>query len=109
MNREFIELSLFRSCWDTLGLGEDELRDLELRLLTNPDAGDMIPGCGGARKLRISMPGRGRSGGARVIYVDFLARGWMYLLFAYPKNVQENLTSEQKKVIRAKIKTLLEE
>ncbi|MDR1539324.1 MAG: hypothetical protein LBU32_15265 [Clostridiales bacterium] len=59
MNREFIELSFFRSCWNTFGLGEDELRDLELRQLMNPDAGDMIPDCGGARKIRISMPGQG--------------------------------------------------
>ena len=62
--------------------------------------GEVIEGTGGARKMRIALGGRGKSGGARVIYVDVLEREHLYLLFAYPKNVQENLTAEQKKMLR---------
>ena len=67
-----------------MGLGDDVLPRLEEVLLQNPQLGDVIEGTGGARK----------------IYVDVLEREHLYLLFAYPKNVQENLTAEQKKMLR---------
>ena len=68
--------------------------------MENPQSGDVIEGTGGARKLRIQLVGRGKSGGGRVIYLDVFEYEVLYLLFAYPKNVQENLTAEQKKAIR---------
>jgi hypothetical protein len=43
------------------------------------------------------MPGRGKRGGARVIYLDVMIKSRIYLLMAYPKNVQENLSVDQKK------------
>ena len=46
------------------------------------------------------MENRGKSGGARVIYVDVFRKEKLYLLLAYPKNVQDDLTPEQKKMIR---------
>ena len=79
-----------------MGLGDDVLPRLEEVLLQNPQLGDVIEGTGGARKMSIALGGRGKSGGARVIYGDVLEREHLYLLFAYPKNVQENLTAEQK-------------
>ena len=61
----------------------------------------VIEGTGGARKMRIQLnDNRGKSGGGRVIYVDIFEKEKIYLLFAYPKNVQENLTAEQKKAIK---------
>ena len=49
--------------------------------------------------MRIRLEGRGKRGGGRVIYLDVFEQENLYLLFAYPKNVQENLTPDQKKAI----------
>ena len=78
-------------------------------LLNNPQTGDVIQGTGGARKMRIQLYGQGKRGGARVIYVDIYEKERLYLLFAYPKNVQENLTSEQKKAIKTMIEMIKRE
>ena len=92
-----------------MGLGDKELRELQLTLLKNPDAGDVIPDLARARKIRIPLAGRGKSGGGRVIYVDVVIREQIYLLLAYPKNVQTDLNPAQKKVIRNLIEMLKEE
>ena len=84
-----------------MGLSDKDLLILEEILLNDPQKGDVIEGTGGARKLRISLnDNRGKSGGGRVIYLDVFEKERLYLLFAYPKNVQENLTAEQKKAIK---------
>lgn len=92
-----------------MGLTVDDTKALELILLNNTEQGDLIPGLGGARKLRIQLEGRGKRGGARIIYVDVLAKEKLYLLFAYPKNVQEDLTSEQKKQLRLLVEAIKKE
>jgi len=81
-------------------LSDDEYRLLQVALLQRPDAGNVIPGGGGLRKLRWTLEGRGKSGGVRLIYYWFTARGTILLLFMYPKNVQENLTKEQLKQLK---------
>ena len=100
MTREFVYTEPFRRSWKAMGLGEEKKKKLEEMLLENPKAGDVIEGTGGARKIRIQMENRGKSGGARVIYVDVFRKEKLYLLLAYPKNVQDDLTPEQKKMIR---------
>ena len=101
MTRLFVYTAPFRSCWSAMGLSDDDLPILEEILLENPQKGDVIEGTGGARKLRISLnDNRGKSGGGRVIYIDIFEKERIYLLFAYPKNVQENLSAEQKKAIK---------
>ena len=109
MERVFILTSVFEKSWAKMGLGDKELRELQLTLLKNPDAGDVIPDLAGARKIRIPLAGRGKSGGGRVIYVDVVIREQIYLLLAYPKNVQTDLNPAQKKVIRNLIEMLKEE
>ena len=89
-----------------MGLSDEDLPLLEIELLKNPRAGDVIEGTGGTRKLRIQLEGRGKSGGARVIYLDVYEKEHLYLLFAYPKNVQENLSADQKKAIAKLIEIL---
>lgn len=106
MTREFIYTQSFRKSWEIMGLNDDDLKKLENILLENPQIGDVIQGTGGARKMRIQLYGQGKRGGARVIYVDVYEKEKLYLLFAYPKNVQENLTSEQKKAIKTMIETI---
>jgi mRNA-degrading endonuclease RelE of RelBE toxin-antitoxin system len=81
-------------------LSDDEYRLLQAALLQRPDAGNVIPGGGGLRKLRWAIEGRGKRGGVRLIYYWFTARGTILLLFMYPKNVQENLTQDQLKQLK---------
>ena len=64
-------------------------------LLEKPNAGDLIPGGRGLRKLRVPLPGRGKRGGARVIYYHWVSKEQCYLIYAYAKNVAANLTQEQ--------------
>lgn len=109
MTRKFIYTEPFRRCWKAMGLSDHDLLTLEEALLENPQIGDVIEGTGGARKMRIQLEGRGKSGGGRVIYLDVFEQENLYLLFAYPKNVQENLTSEQKKAIRKMIEAIRKE
>lgn len=109
MNRIFISLAQFDRAWEAMGLGDEELWALEEYLQEYPEAGDIIPGLGGARKVRIPMPGRGKSGGGRVIYVDVIVCARIYLITAYAKNVQTDLTQEQKKEMRKLVEYIKKE
>lgn len=108
MKRTFISTAGFDRMWESMGLGDDELQELQILLLLDPDAGDVIPGLSGARKVRIPLEGKGKSGGGRVIYVDVVVREQIYLLAAYPKNAQSDLTSEQKKLLRKLVEVIKE-
>lgn len=109
MQRTFVLTRGFDRSWAEMGLGDNELTALQELLLEDPDAGDAIPGTGGARKVRIPLEGRGKSGGGRVIYVDVVVRERIYLLLAYPKNVQADMTPEQKKLVRRLVEIIKEE
>ena len=106
MTREFVYTEPFRKCWKAMGLSEDDLKKLEEILLENPQLGDVIEGTGGARKMRIQIENRGKSGGGRVIYVDVFEKEKLYFLLAYPKNVQDNLTPDQKKQVRKLVEAI---
>ena len=100
MTGEFIYTEPFRKSWKAMGLDDDDAKKLEQLLLEDPQAGDVIEGTGGARKIRIQMENRGKPGGARVIYVDVFRKEKLYLLLAYPKSVQDDMTPEQKKMVK---------
>ncbi len=68
--------------------------------------GDMIPGTGGIRKIRWQANGHGKRGGVRVIYYFYNENHPIYLLYAYPKNVQIDLTDGEKKLFRAVVEQL---
>lgn len=78
-------------------MSDDDYRKLQAALVENPTRGDLIKGGGGLRKVRWALPGRGKSGGVRVIYYWWKASSRLYMLAVYPKNVQANLTPEQAK------------
>ncbi len=84
-------------------LGEDELRQLQTSLMLNPQSGKVIPGSGGLRKLRWSGSGRGKRGGIRVIYYWINQKDKIYLLIAYTKNRQQDLTADQLKILKSLI------
>lgn len=92
-----------------MGLDDKNLKTLEEILLENPKIGDVIQGTGGARKMRIQLDCRGKSGGGRVIYLDVFEKEKLYLLFAYPKSLQENLAADQKKAIKALVDAIKKE
>lgn len=83
---------------------DEDYRLLQLRLVANPDAGDLIPRSGGLRKIRLGMAARGKRGGARVIYYWVTARSQIYMLLAYAKNAQDDLTEQQLRMLRALVK-----
>ncbi len=86
-------------------LSAEEYRAFQLYLLAQPDAGDVIPGTAGLRKVRWSLPGRGKRGGARVIYYLQTAQDRLFLLFLYPKNVRSTLSPRELRLLRDLIRT----
>lgn len=90
----FVELTPFvafrEAHWD-----DENLCSLQNHLLKTPDIGDVIPGGGGVRKLRWQVEGRGKRGGARVIYFWRVAESQMFLIYGYVKSKRENLSAEQ--------------
>jgi hypothetical protein len=81
-------------------MSDEDFRLLQVSLLLRPDQGKVIPRGGGLRKMRWALAGRGKSGGARIIYHWFVAQSVIYLLLIYSKNEQEDLTPEQLKLLR---------
>ena len=81
-------------------LADDEYRALQASLILRPDQGAIIRGSGGLRKIRWGARGSGKRGGIRVVYYWYLAGETFLMLFAYPKNVLDDLTQDQLKALR---------
>lgn len=75
---------------------------VQQRLMVNPDEGDVMPGCGGLRKVRTADPkrGKGKRGGARVIYLHVPMARRFYLLDIYGKDEKDDLSADEKKQLR---------
>ncbi len=101
----FVELTPFIA-FRTEHWSDEDLRGLQNFLLASPDAGAVIPGGSGLRKLRWSAQGRGKRGGARVIYYRHVPGERIYLIYAYVKNVRTDLTREQIKVLSQLMKDI---
>lgn len=85
---------------------DDDVRRLQNTLMAKPDAGDIIRGGSGIRKLRWSAQGRGKRGGARVIYYWYMPGDRIYLIHAYVKSRQDDLTPAQVKTLAALMKDI---
>lgn len=81
-------------------LSDDEYAALQHAIVTNPEAGSVVRGSGGVRKLRWALPGRGKRGGVRVIYFLRLAQGQVWMLTLYAKNEADSIPSAVLKKIR---------
>jgi mRNA-degrading endonuclease RelE of RelBE toxin-antitoxin system len=84
-------------------LADDDYAALQEALMVDPDAGLVIPGSGGVRKLRWAAPGRGKRGGYRIIYYVRRAHGAIWMLTMYPKNVAENIPAHVLRQIRKEV------
>jgi hypothetical protein len=82
---------------------EDERLEFFTWLAGNPEAGTVIPGSGGCRKVRWSRRGTGKRGGVRVIYFLRLSDGEIWLLLVYAKSVKDNIPGHLLKAIREEI------
>ncbi|MCL2486632.1 MAG: type II toxin-antitoxin system RelE/ParE family toxin [Oscillospiraceae bacterium] len=89
-----------------IGLNEDDVREIECALLTNPSIGAIIKGTGGIRKFRYALSNRGKSGGARVIYIDLAYYEKIYLITVYAKSDMGNLSPAQCNELKALVKLL---
>ena len=109
MTRTFIEVPLFTRRWKEIGLDDAELQALQITLLKDPESGPIMEGKGGIRKVRFPLENRGKSGSVRVCYTDFAEYEVIYLITAFEKKDQENLTIEEKNVLKKLVKSLKEE
>ena len=95
----FIELPLFTE--QITGLLDDvDYGRFQAELLRSPDKGNVIPHSGGLRKVRMRLPGRGKSGGARVIYLHLPRHETIVLFYLYTKAERDDLSAEQLKRLR---------
>ena len=103
MRLTFIQFSPFVADWRRLRLSDEDLRALETQIMDRPDAGVVLAGTGGLRKIRFAPPSwnRGKSGATRVCYVYLSAVAHCYLLTIFGKNEKPNLSAADKAAIRA--------
>ncbi len=108
MTRTFIQTREFSRNWDDLGFDDEDLRLLEIDIMNNHDKYPIMKGTGGLRKLRIALDDndKGKSGGARVCFVDFVFADTVYLITVYQKNKKDNLSKEERNEIKKSIETL---
>lgn len=109
MRRTFIEVPLFSKRWKEIGLGDDELWTLQIMLLKDPESGPVMEGTGGIRKVRFPISNKGKSGSVRVCYTDFAEYEVIYLITAFEKREQDNLSNNEKDVLKKLVKSLSEE
>lgn len=98
----FIETRLFTRLVSEY-LSDDEYADVQTALIKNPEAGAIIPGSGGIRKLRWGLAGRGKRSGMRIIYYAKVSEGVIWMLTLYAKSVSENIPAHILKQIKKEI------
>lgn len=109
MKALFVELPAFAK-YRAEYLDDEGFRGLQQFMLKNPEAGDVIEGTGGLRKLRHGDPrrGKGKRGGLRVIYYWWDGGRQFWLFTLYDKDEMENLSADEKRLLKAMLKAELE-
>jgi hypothetical protein len=105
MDFGFVELEAFTK--ELLRVADKEvLREFQMELAANPEAGDLIRHSGGLRKARMKLPGRGKSGGARVIYL-WLPRPSRFIFFMlYTKSAKADIAPDHLARLRAAVEII---
>lgn len=106
MTRTFIQTKEFSFNWDRLGFRDDDMRRLELDIMSNLNRYPILQGTGGLRKARFAFKNQGKSGGVRVCYVDFAIKETIYLITVYHKNEKDNLSRAERNDIKKMIALL---
>jgi len=102
----FIETPIFTKLVTDL-VSDDEYRKIQLALVLRPEAGKIITGSGGLRKIRWKSGGSGKRGGLRLIYFWDVPEDRIYMLLIYKKAKQKDLNPNQLKILRNLVKELL--
>jgi hypothetical protein len=95
----FIETSVFTKRLREL-LSDGSYVAFQHQLADRPDMGDVIEGTGGIRKVRVASSGHGKRGGSRVVYYHFTSASQIALLLIYPKNEKDDLTADDRKMLK---------
>jgi mRNA-degrading endonuclease RelE of RelBE toxin-antitoxin system len=85
---------------------DDVYRKFQNELAANPEKGPVVKGSGGLRKARLALPGRGKSGGARVLYLWFPRQDTIVLYLIYTKGEMENVPAAQMKAIKYEVQRI---
>jgi hypothetical protein len=96
---EFIESLTFTRIITEL-VSDDDYANFQSELAKHPERGGPMAECAGIRKTRIALQGKGKSGGARIIYYYLKNHETIYLLYAFTKGEADNLSAEGKKSMR---------
>lgn len=98
----FVQMDAFPPAWKRLGLDDEDLRSLELEILSEPTRPPVVAGTGGLRKLRFAPPKwrRGKSGATRVYYAHFPDHALVTLLFVHDKESMSEIPDHQRRTIR---------
>ena len=100
IGRMFFSTFEFDKQWERMGFNDDDRSRLENEILDNPKIGAVIQGTGGLRKMRFAFQGKGKSGGIRTLYVDYVVFERVYLVTAYPKGTKDDITPAERKVFK---------
>lgn len=104
MKRVIISISYFQKTIKSLiakhKLLSKDFEEFKKNLTEYPEMGDLITATGGVRKIRLKSASKGKRGGFRVCYLDDPFHNEIFLLSIYPKNEQEDLTSDEKKNLK---------
>jgi hypothetical protein len=105
MKRTFVAFPVVTRLFQNLGVPDEAIREMEREIMQ--EAGDMVKGTGGLRKIRCVAFAKGKSGGVRVIYADYPEIGLCLLVVAFAKNVTGNLSRAEQNTLR-KVKSALD-
>ena len=81
-------------------LSEEEYRLFQIKLISEPEAGNIIRGSGGIRKIRWAGSGKGKTGGSRILYYWYNIQGLLLMLFIFKKNEKDDLNKVQLKALK---------
>lgn len=95
----FVESPIFTADVQEL-LSDEDYAALQQHLVVLPEAGNVIAGTGGLRKIRWTAVGRGKRGGTRVIYYYVVAQAQIRMILIYRKGIKDDLTPREKTILR---------